>query len=208
MMQFKDGTDVVTRDGEKVGSVDRVVFDPRTKKLTHLVVHKGFLLPEDKLIPIDYVGNASEDRVVLRDDISGEMENFPDFELREYIPLGVEDAYATDFAAPMFWYPPYGAAWTHQPAHTVNVEQNIPEGAIALQEGANVIAEDDTHVGDVERILTDSATNRVTHLVISSGLLFKTRKLVPMNWVLHAKDNRVRLGVSADFMDRLPAFEG
>lgn len=207
-MQFRDGADVVTSRGDKVGHVGRVVIDPRTKKVTHLVVRKGFLFTEDKLIPMDYVGDANEERVTLRDDVGGNMDNFPNFEDRQYIPLGA-DEYAVDYAAPMYWYPPYGAsAWINMPTYTVNVEQNIPEGTIALNEGANVITEDDQHVGDVERVMTDNETNTVTHLVISQGLFFKEEKLIPISWVIHAKDNRVRLGVSSPFLEKLPAFEG
>ncbi len=31
MMQFKQGAEVYTADGEKVGSVDRIVIEPDTK---------------------------------------------------------------------------------------------------------------------------------------------------------------------------------
>jgi sporulation protein YlmC with PRC-barrel domain len=40
-MQFKGGADVLTASNDTVGKVDRVVLDPRTKQVTHLVVRKG-----------------------------------------------------------------------------------------------------------------------------------------------------------------------
>lgn len=57
-MQFKEGTDVFTIDGDKVGSIDRVVIDPRNNEVTHLVVRKGFFFPTDKVVPMDLVRTA------------------------------------------------------------------------------------------------------------------------------------------------------
>lgn len=38
VMEFREGTDVVTAGGEKVGEIERVVIDPRTREVTHIVV--------------------------------------------------------------------------------------------------------------------------------------------------------------------------
>jgi uncharacterized protein YrrD len=88
-MQFKENASVVTAGGQKVGRIDRVVLDPKSKELTHLVVKKGFLFTEDKVVSLDDVDTATEDQVVLkqgRDD----PDEFPDFEETHYVP--VEDA--------------------------------------------------------------------------------------------------------------------
>jgi len=39
-MQFKENAEVVTSSGDKVGRIDRVVIDPKSNELTHLVVKK------------------------------------------------------------------------------------------------------------------------------------------------------------------------
>jgi len=41
-MQFNENAEVFTSTGEKVGRIDRVVIDPKSDELTHLVVKKGF----------------------------------------------------------------------------------------------------------------------------------------------------------------------
>jgi uncharacterized protein YrrD len=43
-----------------------VVLDPQTKKAIHIVVRKGFLFTEDKVVPISFISDATEDRVTLR----------------------------------------------------------------------------------------------------------------------------------------------
>ena len=47
IMQFKENARVITAGGQKVGRIDRVVLDPKSKELTHLVVKKGFLFTRE-----------------------------------------------------------------------------------------------------------------------------------------------------------------
>ena len=62
-------------------------------------------------------------------------------------------------------------------------------------------------MGDVERVFADSQSERVTHFVISKGLLLKERTLVPATWVIRVVEDEVRLVVDADFLDALPEYE-
>jgi len=79
-MQLKPDTTVLTAGGhEIVGHVDKIVIDPHTREATHFVVRKGFLLNEDKVIPVSLVGKAREDRVVLKEGISN-LESLPVFD--------------------------------------------------------------------------------------------------------------------------------
>ena len=77
-MQFRNNTAVFTSDDREVGKIDRVVLDPRTKEVTHVVIRKGLLSTEDKVVPIDQIAEAGEKQVVLRQDIN--FETLPDFE--------------------------------------------------------------------------------------------------------------------------------
>ena len=79
MLQFKENAEVISSTGEKVGRIDRVVIDPKSDELTHLVVKKGFLFSDDKVVSIDLVDTAAEDQVVLKEGPQA-PEDFPDFE--------------------------------------------------------------------------------------------------------------------------------
>ena len=70
-MQLREGTSVFTWDDKDVGHIARVVMNPVSKEVTHVVIRQGFLFTEDKVLPIDYIATASEDRVVLRQDVRG-----------------------------------------------------------------------------------------------------------------------------------------
>ena len=83
---------------------------------------------------------------------------------------------------------------------------NIPDNTVALEEGAKVLSSDGEHVGDVERIYVGEEEQRVTHLLISHGLISKVRRLIPTMWVEHVLTDSVRLSVSRDFVEGLPEY--
>jgi len=215
-MQFKEGAKVFTADGERVGTIDRVVLEPDTKEVTHLVVQKGFLFTEDKVVPMSLVGPATEDQVTLRQDADG-LEELPDFEESHYVPIdrGPEPTPGEMRPVrPLYWYPPIGAWWTIggytsyvKPQYVVKTEKHIPEGTVALEEGAKVVSSDGDHVGDIERIFTDPLEDRATHLLISEGLFLKEKKLVPTKWIAKIFEDAVHLAVDSDLVDSLPEYQ-
>ena len=75
-MELREGTSVFTPGGEEVGKINRFVLDPGTNEVTHLVVQKGWLLPEDKVLPIGMISTATEERVVLNQDM-GDIDQLP-----------------------------------------------------------------------------------------------------------------------------------
>ncbi len=211
-MQFKRGAEVFTADGKQVGRIDRVVLDPKNKEIIGVVVRKGLLFTEDKVVPAGLIATATEDRVTLREK-TGNLDDLTDFEERHYVPLNQpSDGSTPMFAPPVFWYPPIGAAvpypgFTGQP-YVTETEQHIPQGTVALREGAPVVSFDDKNVGGVDRIITGPDGREVTHLIISEGTLVKTRKLIPITWVDDVMEDQVRLGVDADLIAGLPEYTG
>jgi len=218
-MQFKENAEVVTSTGDKVGRIDRVVVDPKSKELTHLVVKKGILFTKDKVVPLDQVHATNEDQVLLKEG-PADPDDFPDFEETHYIPIEQTEAYAErDFGGirPLAWYYPLpGGAWWRrrmggypgypEPPYARRTELNIPDGTVPLEEGAKVVSSDGDHVGDVERVYTGEEEQRVTHLLISQGLISITRKLIPSMWVEHVLTDKVLLSVNRDFVEGLPEY--
>jgi len=217
-LELKEGTSVFTASGEEVGKINRVILDPATNKVTHVVVQKGWLFTEDKVVQIDMIGSATEDKVLLQEN-AGEFDKLPAFEETHYIGLGEEDYHQGEhlphsrYVPGYYWYPPSGyigypgygpGFYGGQPMVTT---RNIPEDTIPIREGTNVMSSDDEHVGDVERIFVDSDSNQATHFVISQGLLFKDRKLVPVHWVTSVEEDQVHLSVNSHLLERLPSYQ-
>lgn len=232
-MQFKQGVGVRMSDGKSVGQLDRVVIDPRTKEVNYIVVRQGVFFTTDKVVPLTLVASAEEDGIVLRED-AGDLEQLPAFEERYYVPVdeptiapqgGAATAGVGAAGAPrLYSYPPVlggeaaglgghvntqtslGALSIQQPV-VERTERAIPDDNVAIRSGARVVAADGQQVGSVEQVLTNPNADQVTHFVISQGLLFKERKLVPVGWVSQIGEDEVQLAVDAGFLGKLSGYE-
>jgi sporulation protein YlmC with PRC-barrel domain len=203
-MQLKQDAAVMSADGKDVGRLARVVIDPRSNEITHIVVHRGVLFTEDKLVPISLVAAGTAEKVTLRDAAAAQdLTNLPNFEETHFIPTNNEDTpfYPVGQAPALYWYPPVGAPILPPPI--IETTKNIPEGTIALREGAQVITAEGESVGTIEQVLTDPLADRVTHFLISQGLLFPEKKLIPMNWVSEVNEDEVRLAVGKRTLENL-----
>ncbi len=221
-MLISAGADVVTVAGDKLGTVERVVIDPRTEEVTHIIVEKGFLLPTTKVVRVGLIDTATEERVMLREEVD-DWSALPDFKETHYVRVSeVEEEKVEEEATPFYWYPPVGTRWWDQvgfatfpgyggytlPPHVAAVEkQNIPSDVTPLEENARVFASDGEHVGNVSAVLTESEQNRVTHIVISQGFLLTEEKLIPTLWISLIGEGEVHLAVDSDFIEDLPPYE-
>ena len=235
-LELREGAEVYTPGNEQVGKVSGFVLDPATSEVTHIVVQKGWLFPEDKVLSFDMIQSAEEDRVVLKENI-GDIDTLPAFEETHFItPRDAditreggthpaeerrraetiqEDASqgqsaAFSYAPAYYWYPPHGYVgypvgyYGLPPMETV---RNIPADTIPVREGTDIMSSNGEHIGDVERLFVDPTSNKVTHFVISQGVFFKDRKLIPAHWVRSVEDDKVHLSVNSELLEQLPSYE-
>ena len=212
-MELKEGTDVFTSTGEQVGKINRFVLNPANNEVTHVVVEKGWLLPDDKVIPMKMINSASEDRVILKAEL-GNFDELPPFEEKHYVELSEEILAAGypafRFSPSYYWYPPrgyigypeFGAEYYNWPP--VETLRNIPADTVPLKEGAEVIGADGEPVGSVEQIFVDETSRRATHFVVSTGVLPKSQKLIPVHWLKSMEEDRVHLVVTSELVEHLP----
>jgi uncharacterized protein YrrD len=214
-MQFKEKADVLTSDGRKLGRIDRVVINPGTEEITHLVVKKGLLLTRDKVVPIDQISTTTEHQVVLKKRTTVPDE-FPDFEETQYIPVGGVEEFRqreSEQAQRVIWYHTrINIPWWREapslrplkPLFIKKTQRNIPEDTIPLEEGAKVIDTGGEPVGEIEEVYAETEEHRVTHLLISRGAFTKEKKLIPSAWVKDIFEGSVRLSVERKVIENLP----
>src|SRR5215211_8408433 len=90
-MRFVKGADVFTVTGEKIGTVSRIVIDAKTRDVTDLVVERGTLFKDEKVIPVGLVDLENEDRIMLRE-TNQTVDDFLDYETTHYVPVEREGA--------------------------------------------------------------------------------------------------------------------
>ena len=214
-MQFKKNCNVLTHDKNTVGQVDRVVIDPATDEVSHLVVKKGFFFTEDRVVPITDVEITSEKTVILKKNAAA-PDDYPEFDETHYIPNAeVEDfdQRQTDEARRLLWYhaavkapflksAPYPSP--KKPLYYKKTHRNIPADAVALEEGADVTDTEGEHVGTIEDIYAEEKTFKITHVLVSTGMIKKDKKLVPVDWIKDIVDDAVQLHINTRVFENLP----
>lgn len=214
-MQFNQGASVFTIDGKEVGRIDRVVIDPKTRKIADIVIRRGSLITDDKVVPADLIVAGQKDRIILQLD-TDKLDRLPDFRETHYIMLDDEELGRSDkrsalgLAPAMYWYLPYGELVFNpfaQLPYVAETETNIPEGTVAVKEGAKVITRDGKRIGNVEQVLASPAATQATHLLISKGLLLKEKKIVPVEWIESFGEDKVRLAVGSRIIQQLPEYQ-
>ncbi len=76
---LKEGARVFSSDDKHLGDVEKVFVDPADDKSTHLLVSKGLLFKQHKLIPINWVTTIGQDVVYLGVD-SAFANQLPDYQ--------------------------------------------------------------------------------------------------------------------------------
>lgn len=210
-MIFRYGSDVILPNGEKVGEVKEIVMDPKTEEVTHVILEKGFLLTEDKVLPISVVKNANEDHVKLYE-LEIPLDDLPEYKEEQFVEVreaGFERPVVGHHPF-LFSYPPVGPYKEGEfglRRYKKEDVKNIPADVEPIKKGAKVVTLDGHHVGDVAEVIIDSQTDDATHLVISKGLLLVEEKLVPFGWVREYDEEEIHLAVDKKVIKNLPEYQ-
>ena len=223
-MQFDHNATILTSDGEKAGRLDRVVIDPRTREVSHIVIRKGLLNAKLKVVPMMLVSSAAHDEIGIR--VSADrLDDLDNYEDTKYVPTNESDN-PNDEAPPrdepttlvpavpapgVYWYPPFVEAGAGvapvRPGYVREKQVNIPDGTVVIKEGSQVTTSDGKHVGNVQEILTDSKGGQITHFRISKGVMNKDMRLIPVEWVARMDPEELTLAVSEKTVEGLPSME-
>jgi sporulation protein YlmC with PRC-barrel domain len=174
-------------------------------------------------LPMDKAGDLAkfeEQKYIVTDEEGLLNEGYVSDEMvRRYYYYPPATAGATGLLRPneMFIYQPGGETSQTTPGSIPvsgegglvrrETEENIPNGTVALKEGAKVVSSEGKPVGSVEKVLVDNSSQNATHMVITKGLLTKTRRLVPMDWVKNISESEVTLAMAEALINQLPDYK-
>jgi sporulation protein YlmC with PRC-barrel domain len=235
MKLIKDAK-ILNSEGKEVGNLNRFVLDPKTKQITHIVFEQGMLSKTEHVLPMDLVEHIDDDGIHMRE-TGAKADELPLFEENQYIitnerALNEEGVISDPTIHSYYHYP----SIPPNDSHTMNVyqhpdqlprpvpgsvpgigrrrtpvvknpDQNIPDGTVALKEGAKVVSSDRHHVGDIEKVIVDPNTETATHLLITKGLLNREKKLIPLDWVEQILEEEVELTIAKEFVENLPEYK-
>jgi hypothetical protein len=201
-MIFMFSANVQSSDGENAGKLHRVVIDPKTLDFTHIVVQSGLLVKTDHVIPAENLASTSPDQIVLTCSVE-EIKEMPSLEIEDYSTVNeiVTHKQTTD--------PLSGSVYGHpsiEPSLVKEIKRTIPDHLVAVKESAEVIANNDAPVARIEGVHVESG--KVLLYVISQGLLLKTMRSFPAEWVEVLGEEQVHLNVGEHALEELPEYPG
>jgi len=168
------------------GKVSRVIIDPATETVTHLVIEPKHRLGVGRLVPLDLVDTAAGD-IRLRCTVEefGTLEPAQETELIDDITGGLN--------APM---------GTISPVQTI-LQDVVPLGEADVDRGDPVHALDG-EIGRVQGLLVDPDDHRVTHVLLQEGHLWGRKKVsIPVGAVTGV-ENGIQLSRTKKQVEDLP----
>lgn len=213
-MEISDNARVFSAHDEHIGKIDRIVIDPITRELSHIVVRSGVFFPDDKVIPVADIATATAERVNL---VTGvDPDQYPPFEEHNYVPLSpaaFEKAGVSQPATPLrptmpayVWYGQHGVLPPpHESFIATVASRNIPEHAVTIQPGSPVIAHDHEVIGEVAEVIA-TEDGVATHIVLKDGGLSSMDRAIPVTFVDRIVEGSVRLAVDGAVVSALPPF--
>jgi uncharacterized protein YrrD len=206
------GADVLSRDGDKVGSVGRIVLDANTKAIHKFIIEGGFLSNERRIADVDMVTSADSNSVHL-DLTSDQVGELPNFVEQQFSAVSEDDFNALPFVQPnaggagMYLYgaPAVGRGYegtrdsffNSAPADAPAVQNvsNLEETDVLISEGTDVYGADGEKVGSVDEVVMDSS-GQIRGFLVKSGVIFKTDVRIPIDLVDNAGGDRITLSVT------------
>jgi sporulation protein YlmC with PRC-barrel domain len=158
-MKLDIGTPVRYPDGEQVGTINKVIFDPETHTVHEIVVETPELIGRLVLVPISMLREDPGDVLTVVADRDA-VDALPDYEVERYNdqPAGWEVPEN---------YVPGGdmlAGTLQYPVVPVMEESNAPAGSVELSQGTEVMCLDG-RFGVVDQVLIDDS-DQISGLVV------------------------------------------
>ena len=170
------------------GKVTRVIIDPATETVTHLVIEpKNWLGTAGRLVPLDLV-DATADGIRLRCTVEefGRLEAAEETEVVDGLVLG-------GLGAPM------GVA---APVQAI-VQDVVPLGEASIERGEPVHALDG-EIGRVEGLRVDPGDHRVTHVLLQEGHLWGRREVAIPASAVTKVEGGIWLNLTREQVEDLP----
>jgi hypothetical protein len=209
--EFTIGAEASCSDGF-CGEVTRMIIDPATRTLTHLVIEPKHHRDRGRLVPIELVETATGD-IRLRCTLGefDQLEPSQEVDLEE----GVEYQGGYGAAESIQGYGGTGSmgvggsvsgtAIGSTLGHNtpVVIHDAVPLGEADLRRGDHVHALDGA-IGQVRGFVVDPSDHRVTHILLQEGHIWGRKEVaIPISAVT-GMDNVIRLNITKQQVEDLP----
>jgi osmotically-inducible protein OsmY len=203
---FNIGATVHCKNG-KFGKLQKLVIDPESMKITDLVVGKGFIQVEERIVPVSDVERATDEYVMLSINDT-KVKEYP-----EYVELlsnsSVETSTKSDSKTNNTAYVahPYvfGPAVRYSPVlHRPIIHTNVPPDHEVV-ERSTTVHNQDQKIGVIDRLLVDAGSGELTNVVVDPGL-FASSFIVPISTIDRVDEEGIFLAIDEEVIDQFPEY--
>jgi uncharacterized protein YrrD len=206
---FNIGAQVICTDGQ-CGKLLKVVV-PDEEILTDLIVEKGFLQAEDRVVPVETVERVTEDEIHLSIS-SDELTTFEAHKERTFRVPEPEwrgrggEAYQEGEAVTRTARS-HGLALTGPmvPMVRKRVQEGISPTETVVERGTEVRTPL-TSIGHVDHVLVDPDSGAIRHVVVDRGLIAPS-VVVPADAIEEVGPEAVIIALEEDEIDELPKYQ-
>lgn len=216
-MQFTIGADATCTDGV-CGQVTRVVINPVTETVTHLVIKPEHQHAAARLVPIDLL-DTTNGEIHLRCAVT-EYEGLAPAEETHFLP-NEDHHYAGYGPGQTYIWPYYGAGglgmgmWdgggnggfgtssTSSDGAELITTDFVPAGEVAVYRGDRVIATDGT-IGHVQGLVIAAPDHHITHILLREGHLFGRKEVAIPIGAVTSTDEGIQLNITKQQVEDLP----
>jgi len=211
---LRHGADVLSTDGHEVGRLHTVLLDGRDETVTRIVVNAGpyfpapgFGSPDLIAVPVAFVADAQDDRVVLavtREKFR-EMPPYADYsppppppepsdkERRGVIDVAI--ALAQSFAS-------IGGVPVHREAfRRAEFERHLFNDAPVWRNNPH------EQIGEVEHVLVDEQDEEIEAIVVRRGEVLGDKVILPIDYVSEVFGGIVRVDITDEEIEALEEYE-
>jgi hypothetical protein len=196
--EYRIGSTVECED-RVCGELRRVIVDPVSRTLTHLVVKPRHEEGLTRLVPVALV-DQDADGIRLRC-TGAEYDAFEDGDDRHFVPGPVGE---WDYRRDQLLAWPYYLLRRDVSTAPPTPYDGVPLGTVEIRRGESVHAVDGD-LGRVQGLIVDGADHDVTHVLLHVGRLWaKRRTAIPIGAVERVDEHGIRLRLSVAEVRALP----
>jgi osmotically-inducible protein OsmY len=196
------GAQVHCRD-QPCGKLVKLVVDPQTQQVTELIVEKGLLFKEERVLPITTVERVTEQEICLNIH-SYELSNYPEYhQVTVKEPASDGQAYSSATMLGPGFAP---VSERVVPMVRRRVHQGIAAGKAVIGPSTEVENPRKT-LGHVDHVVIDTQTGQMTQLIFRSGTFFPEYVVIGAEQIKDVDEQDVFVTVTDEELAELPRYK-
>jgi osmotically-inducible protein OsmY len=203
---FNIGATVHCKNG-KCGKLQKLVVDPENMEVTNLIVSKGLILREDRVVPVSDVDRATEEYVMLSIN-DKKLENYPEYRPYNFDVVGMNSKKKTfgfNYISPRVSPYGFGSAGRYLPViHRQSVHMNVPSDQEVIERGTSVHNQR-KKIGNVDHVLVDAESGCLTHIVVDLGI-FTNSVVFPISITECVDGEGIFINIDEEEIDQFPEY--